>query len=141
MKGGRKGKLSIQAVTSGGKTQRSLGGDMDRFGVEGFKALEQFAFGAQGEANFGVGRTRPIAELIRGKGLYLVAQFSEPFCNGSEGCHDAIDLGLPGIGNESDFHSVFPQSLSNRSSAWHGMDGVFSHVRESGLGIRRGILS
>ena len=46
MKGGRKGKLSMEAIASGGKAQRPFRRDVDRIRMKGFKALDQFAFGA-----------------------------------------------------------------------------------------------
>jgi hypothetical protein len=83
----------------------SLGGDVDRVGVELVKPGVQAAVGKQRQPDLGVGRARHRAEAVRAQEANLVSQGPEPLPGADQRRDDAVDLRPPGVGDDRDLHS------------------------------------
>ncbi len=73
---------------------------MDGFRLEGFEPLLHLLIGAHGQADFGVCGHGEGGELIGAYHLHGFAHLAQFGDNPGQGAHDAVDLGLPGVGGQ-----------------------------------------
>ncbi|MNE33592.1 hypothetical protein D3C80_1272720 [compost metagenome] len=103
---GRERQLPLHADAARGDAQRAFGGDVDGLGLEGAQAFANLFFGAQGQPDLGIGGAGDGLELAGFNDLDLMAHGAAFGHGAGQGADDAVDLGLPGVGDQNNAHEV-----------------------------------
>ncbi|MNI46826.1 hypothetical protein D3C73_1013100 [compost metagenome] len=103
---GGEGQLPFHADAARGDAQGAFGGDVHGLGLEGAQTLANLLLGAQGQADLGIGRAGNGLELARFDDLHLVAHGAAFGHGAGQGADDAVDLRLPGVGDQNNAHEV-----------------------------------
>jgi hypothetical protein len=86
-------------------TQRSFGGDMHAFGLQGGEFVAYGIVLPKRQSNRRVGRARHRPELFRRDPMYFVSAYSQLFNGVPQRSNDAVQLRFPCIGDECNAHS------------------------------------
>ncbi|ABA51161.1 hypothetical protein BURPS1710b_1413 [Burkholderia pseudomallei 1710b] len=121
---GRERQLARARVAARGEPERAFGRDVQRVRLERVQALAQPPVRQDRQADFGIGRAGHRAEFERRDELDAVAERGELACRALERAHDAVDLRLPRIGDDHDFH--------RRQSSGGSGGGGFGLARQRG---------
>src|SRR5262245_6928524 len=96
-------------------SERPFGSDVNRIWLGLVEPAFDGSHAGQGKANFRIAWHWQGAELFRTEKLKLGA---EPACfarNVAKGSHDAIDLRMPSVGRDEDFHAKPAHSRARRN--------------------------
>ena len=108
VEGGCKPKPVFKAVAPRRPAQRAFSRNMDHVGLKRVQYFSQAARRTNRQINAGVTRTRTRLEQPRMNHLDHMPcrlKFTNQF---HQCCHDAVNLRLPGVGNQRKFHGVMP---------------------------------
>jgi hypothetical protein len=84
--------------------ERTFGGDVHRVGLEFQEALFDDFLGAEGEADFRIGRQGNGLEAVGRDDVPLMAHLLAFGDHALHRAHDAVDLRIPGVGYQHDAH-------------------------------------
>ena len=88
---------------------------MDRLRLERLEALLHLLVGADRQLDLRVGRQREGRELVGADHLDRVAHLPQLGDDARQSAHDAVHLGLPGVGGQQDAHQAVRGSVSSPS--------------------------
>jgi hypothetical protein len=93
---------ALETVPAGENTQRAFRGDMDMVRPELFDAPADLAGRRQRQPDVGIGRHRDGAEFLWGQEIDGIAGGNEVVGQMLQRAHHAVDLRMPGIGDDQD---------------------------------------
>jgi hypothetical protein len=99
-------KSVADAMAARRNSERPLGRDMDRIRLEAVDRRGELTTRKQREPDLGVGRTRNGSKVGRRNYRHVVAESLELAARSTQGRDDAVDLRLPCIGDDCEFHKV-----------------------------------
>ena len=102
------GQLAPQAIAPGRPAQRTFGGNVDGLRGQCIQLACELGIGPHRQINLVIPRTRPGAEQPRMDHRHLMVQRIHLTHKFHQCSHHAVDLRLPGIGNQSQFHATTP---------------------------------
>jgi hypothetical protein len=85
--------------------ERPFGSDVNRIWLGLLKPALDASHAGQRKTDFRIARNRQSAELVRTEQLKLDAERACFARDVAKGSHDAIDLRMPSVGRDEDFHS------------------------------------
>lgn len=106
MPGGAEGQATRQTAPAHGDAERPFGGNMDRIRRGTVEKTVDRATRGNGEADFRIARTGHRKAALRGQQGGLVSAPGELAAKRVERAHDTVDLRVPGVADESDFHAA-----------------------------------
>ena len=106
VEGRGEGPAAAQAMAPRGPAQRAFGGDVHGVGLRAVQQAAHLRAGAHGQVDAGVAGARPRPELARLDDDDLVAAGAQRLHQLDQRGHHAVDLRLPGVGHQSDFHGI-----------------------------------
>ena len=105
MERGGKPQSVLDAVAAGSPAERAFGGYMNHLGLERIHFFSQASLGPDRKVNTGVARARPGPEKSRVNHRNAMASAFELTHQFHQRGHHAVDLGLPGVSDQSDLHT------------------------------------
>src|SRR5262245_24867597 len=99
-------KLQVSPLTNlpQGMAEGPFGCDVNRIWLGLLKSALDASHPGERETDFRIARHRQTAELVRTEKLKLDAERACFVRDVAKGSHDAIDLRMPGVGRNEDFH-------------------------------------
>ena len=120
---GRERQFIFYCIRACRKSQRTFSGDMHRIGCKFFNSSRNFLPRKEGEGDIRVGWARDRFKSTWRNHFHLVTHANELFTGLLKGSNNAINLWIPCIGDDHNFHST--ASLMSASTAgWKVISGV-----------------